>query len=301
LWLFDPFELHLKEVALELFVDVVMFELTVHLDVAVETPIPIFANSLVQGCISHWRPFKEFHEPVGCGHDHIVIVTIVIGCRIDLQDVGDVIRPMLFRESCHATVWELLDPVGGLPHPILDRNGETWAAPIAVEHIPIGAFFSRQSGSIVDEVGSEKLQFFPLGVALPTLLLAVFLMFTFTLLEGLNESTGDVGDGVKIFSELDGGGGCAWWVDRSYVLHRFNGSRGGWWTGAGPGGGCRTANMIPFNRFDLDNRPGVSLDTRGGHEGWCLSSIGVVKGTRVVMAEVGVLKGVGLVDFMGLW
>jgi hypothetical protein len=51
--LLDPFKLHLEEVALELLVDVVVFELMLHPEVAVETPVPILADCLVQGCIGH--------------------------------------------------------------------------------------------------------------------------------------------------------------------------------------------------------------------------------------------------------
>jgi hypothetical protein len=65
--LFDPLELGLEEVELELLVGVMMFELAIHADVAVEAPIPIFAGCLLQGCIGHGWSLEELQEPVGCG------------------------------------------------------------------------------------------------------------------------------------------------------------------------------------------------------------------------------------------
>jgi hypothetical protein len=51
--LLDPLELHLEEVALELLISVVVFEFAVHLDIAMETPVPIFVDCLIQGSIGH--------------------------------------------------------------------------------------------------------------------------------------------------------------------------------------------------------------------------------------------------------
>jgi hypothetical protein len=50
---------------------------------------------------------------------------------------------MLLGESRDVTVGELLDPVSGLPHPVLDGDGEAWASPVAVEHVSFRAFFGR--------------------------------------------------------------------------------------------------------------------------------------------------------------
>jgi hypothetical protein len=63
--LLDPLELHLEEVALELLVGVMVLELAVHVDIAVEAPVPIFADHLVQSGVSHRRPLEELQEPVG--------------------------------------------------------------------------------------------------------------------------------------------------------------------------------------------------------------------------------------------
>jgi hypothetical protein len=51
--LFDPFELHLEEVNLKLLVDLMMLKLSIHADVTMEAPIPIFVDSFIQGCIGH--------------------------------------------------------------------------------------------------------------------------------------------------------------------------------------------------------------------------------------------------------
>jgi hypothetical protein len=65
--LFDPLELGLEEIELELLVGVMVFELAIHADVAVEAPISIFAGCLFQSCVSHGWPLEEFQEPVRCG------------------------------------------------------------------------------------------------------------------------------------------------------------------------------------------------------------------------------------------
>jgi hypothetical protein len=141
--LLDSLELGLKEVELELFVGVVMLELAVHADVAVEAPVSIFASRLLQGCVGHGRSFEELQEPVGRGQDHVIVVAIIVRGRIDLLDPRDFVRPVLFGESRDATVGELFDPVSRLPHPILDGDGEAWAPPIAVKYVPLRAFFGR--------------------------------------------------------------------------------------------------------------------------------------------------------------
>ena len=46
--LFDTFELHLEEIDLELLVDLMVFKLVVHSNVAMEAPIPIFPDCFVQ-------------------------------------------------------------------------------------------------------------------------------------------------------------------------------------------------------------------------------------------------------------
>jgi hypothetical protein len=187
----------------------VMLEFAVHPDIAVKAPVPIFADRLVQGCISHRRPLEELQEPVGCGHDHVVIVTIIVGCHIDLLNSGDFIGPMLLREPRNAAVGELLDPISGLPHPILDRDGKARASPIAVEHIPLWAFFGRESGPVIDEVCPEELELFPLSVMLLGPLFAILPMFAFTLLKGTDEAMGDISNGVEVVHNLDGSCGCA--------------------------------------------------------------------------------------------
>jgi hypothetical protein len=67
LQLFDSLELSLKEVELELLVSVVMLELAVHADVAVEPPVSVFASCLLQRGVGHGWPFEELQEPVRCG------------------------------------------------------------------------------------------------------------------------------------------------------------------------------------------------------------------------------------------
>jgi hypothetical protein len=208
LQLLNPLELHLEEIALKLLIDMVVLELAVHPNVTVETPVPILVNRLVQGCVGHRGSFKEFQEPVGCGHNHVIIIAIVVGCCIDLLDPRDLVGPMLFRESRDATVWELLDPVSGLPHPILNWNGKAWAAAVTVEYISLGALFGREGGMIVNKTCPEELEFFFLSVVLPGPLLVVFLVFMLTLFEGSDEATGDIGDCVKIVGDLDSGCGC---------------------------------------------------------------------------------------------
>jgi hypothetical protein len=187
----------------------VMLEFVVHLDITVKAPVPIFVDCLVQGRVSHRRPLEELQEPVGHGHDHVVIIAIIIGCCIDLLNPGDFVGPMLLREPCNAAIRELLDPMSGLPHPILDRDGEARAPPVAVEHIPLWAFFGRESGLVIDEACPEELELFPLSVMLPGPLFTILPMFVFMLLEGMDEAAGNIGDGVEVVHDLDGSCGCA--------------------------------------------------------------------------------------------
>ena len=56
--LFDPLELHLEKVDLKLLVNVVVLEFAVHSDIAVETPVPVFLDGLVQSPIGHRRPLE---------------------------------------------------------------------------------------------------------------------------------------------------------------------------------------------------------------------------------------------------
>jgi hypothetical protein len=206
--LLDPLELHLKEVALELLVNVVMFELAVHPDIAMETPVPVLADRLIQGQIGHRRPLEELQEPVGRGHDHVVVVTVIIGCCIDLLNPGDIVGPMLLREPCNAAIRELLDPVSGLPHPILYRDGKARASSIVVEYVSFWTFFSGESSVVIHKAHPKEFEFFPLSVILPGPLFTVLSMFVFMLLEGSDEATGNIGDGVEVVSDLDSGCSC---------------------------------------------------------------------------------------------
>jgi hypothetical protein len=181
----------------------------VHPDVAVETPVPILMNCLIQGCVSHRGSLEEFQEPVGCGHDHIVVIAIVVGCCIDLLDPRDLIGPMLLKEPRNVTIWELLDPVSGLPHPILNGYGKAWAATVMVEYIPLWAFFSGEGVAIIDKVCTKEFKLFFLGVALPGPLFAILFVLALMLLEGADEAVGNVGNSVEVISDLDGSCHCA--------------------------------------------------------------------------------------------
>jgi hypothetical protein len=205
--LLNPLKLGLEEVELELLVGMVVFELAIHADVTVETPIPIFTGRFLQGCVGHSGALKELQEPVGHGQDHVVVVAVIVGGRIDLLNPGDLVWPMLFGESRDATVGELFDPMSGLPHPILNGYGEARASSVTIEYVPFGAFFSGQGGTVVDESRPEELEFFPLGVTLPGPLFAVLSMLALPLLEGADETACEVSDCVHIVRHLDGGCG----------------------------------------------------------------------------------------------
>ena len=207
--MFDTLELHLKEVDLELFINVVVLKFAIHPDVAMEAPIPVFSNCLVQGPIGHQGPLEQLQEPVGHGHDHIVIVAIIVGGCIDLLDPWGFIGPMLLGKPHDATIGELLDPVGRLPHPILNGDCKAWAAAVAIEYVPIRALLSGESGVVVDKAGLEELELFSLGVPLPGPLFLVCSMLTFALLEGADKTARDVGDCIKVISDLNGGFGSA--------------------------------------------------------------------------------------------
>jgi hypothetical protein len=116
---------------------------------------------------------------------------------------------MLLGESRNTTVRELLDPVSGLPHPILNGDHEAWTAAITIEYVPLRAFFSGKCGTVVDKACPKVLKLFSLGVMLPGPLLTVLSMLPLALLEGPNEAMSNVGDGVKVVSNLDGGSGGA--------------------------------------------------------------------------------------------
>jgi hypothetical protein len=203
--LFNPPKLCLEKIALELFVGVVMLKFPVHVDIAVETPVPILADHLLQGRVGHSRTLEELQEPVGCGQNHVVVIAVVVGGRINLLNPGDLVWPMLLRESRNATIGELFDPMSGLPHPILDGYGEARASSVAVEYIPFRAFFSGQGGAVVDESCPEEFEFFPLCVALPRPLFAILPVLTLPLLKGADETPRDVSDRVEVVCDLDGG------------------------------------------------------------------------------------------------
>jgi hypothetical protein len=116
---------------------------------------------------------------------------------------------MLLREPHNTTIRELLDPISRLPHPVLNRDGKAGAMAVAIEHVSFRALFSGEGSMVVNEVHMEELEFFSLSVMLPRPLLTVLPVFVFTLLEGADEATSDVSDGVKVISDLDGGCSCA--------------------------------------------------------------------------------------------
>jgi hypothetical protein len=213
--LLDPPELHLKEIALELFIGMVMLELTVHPNIAVETPVPIFMNCLLQGSIGHRRPLEKLQEPVGCGQDDVVVIAVVVWDCVDLLDPRDLVWPVLFGESRNTAIRELLDPVGWLPHPILYRDGKAGALSIAVEYIPLRTFFSRKGGAIINKARPEEFKFFPLSVSLSGPLFAVLLMFMLALLEGADKAAHNVSDGVKVVRDLNGSCSRAGQIDGS--------------------------------------------------------------------------------------
>jgi hypothetical protein len=122
---------------------------------------------------------------------------------------------MLLREPHNAAVRELLDPMGRLPHPILDGNGEARASSIIIEHIPFRTFFSRKGGVVVDKACLEEFEFFSLSVSFPRPLFTVLSMFALALLEGADEAACDISDSVKVVRDRDSGCGCVRRVDRA--------------------------------------------------------------------------------------
>jgi hypothetical protein len=118
-------------------------------------------------------------------------------------------------------------------------------------------------------------------------------MLPFLLLEGSDESVGNVSDSIEVISDLEGGVCCSWWVDGPRVLGSCGGGRGG----------CTTRfigrgiDSIALNSFHFDDRGELGLIRHG--EG-SLGSVGVMEGIRVISAEVGMLEGMGVVDFMSL-
>jgi hypothetical protein len=109
---------------------------------------------------------------------------------------------MLLREPCNAAVRELLDPMGRLPHPILDRDGKARALSIIIEHVPFRTFFSRKGGAVVNKVHPEEFEFFSLSVSFPRPLFALML------LEGANEAVHNISDSVKVVHDLDSSCSC---------------------------------------------------------------------------------------------
>jgi hypothetical protein len=213
--LFDSLELGLEEVKLKLFVGIVVLELAIHADIAVEAPIPILMDCLFQGCITHSGTLEEFQEPVGRGQNHVVVIAVVVRGRIDLLDPGDLVRSMLLGKPRNAPVGELLDPVGRLPHPILDGDGKARASSIAIEDIPLGAFFSGEGSAVVNEARPEEFELLSLGIPLPGPPLPVLSMLAFALFKGVDETACDVSDRVKVVRKLDGSCGSARRIDRS--------------------------------------------------------------------------------------
>jgi hypothetical protein len=132
-----------------------------------------------------------------------------------LLDPGNFVRSMLLGESCDATVWELLDPMGRLPHPVLDGDGKARASSVAVEDIPVRAFFGRKGSAVVDKACSEKLEFFSLGVPFPGPLLLIRLVLALALFKGADEAACEVGDCVHVVCHLHGGRGSTGQVDGS--------------------------------------------------------------------------------------
>jgi hypothetical protein len=251
--LFDPFELHPEEVDLELLVDMVMLEFTVHPDITIEAPVPVVLDCLVQGPIGHQGPLEQLQEPVRRGHDHVVVVAVIIGGCIDLLDPGDIVRPMLFRESHNMSIRELLDPVSRLPHPILDGDCIAWTAAIAIEYLPLGAFFGGEGGPVVNKPRPKILKLFSLGVTLPRPLFTILLVLLLLLLKSSDKAPSDIGDSVEIVCNLDGGGSSAGRVDGTGVIHGFDSGGSRREIGGVRGGQVRTVDAILVDGFGLDD------------------------------------------------
>jgi hypothetical protein len=254
----------LKEVDLELLVNMVVLKLTIYVNIAMEAPVSIFLDGLVQCCIGHRRALEQLQEPIGGWHNHIVIVSVIVGCYIDLLDPGDFVGSMLLRKACDASIRELLNPVGRLSHPILNGDGKTWASTISIEYVSIGAFFSGECHVVVNKAGMEEFEFFPLIVMLPGPLLVILLVLTLLLLEGIDKAIGDVGHSVKVVSDLEGSLSSVGQVDWSRICWRLNCSGGGQQEGARQYGRQETGDVVPLNGFDLDGRHEFGLDGRHG-------------------------------------
>ena len=112
--------LHLHDLRLLCF-DVVG-EVAVAHDLCSDCPIPDPLDFLTDNLEVGGGAIEELEEPTGEWEDRAV--EVVIGLCIQISDIGNRLRAIVFEKAGATPVWELLDPVGWLPETFFNRDKE---------------------------------------------------------------------------------------------------------------------------------------------------------------------------------
>ncbi len=145
-----PLELAVGAVELGLVGEDVLVEGSEPHDVGFQPPIVSSLDGVEEGGVSGGGPLKGLVDPV---RQWLCRVSCILGGRIDLAYVQEVVRAVLGGIPRHSTVVKLLDPLGWVGEPSPDRDGKRWET--AIFDIP-----GRRLGEgvdVADEAGFKEL------------------------------------------------------------------------------------------------------------------------------------------------
>src|SRR6266404_2092098 len=104
-----PFELAMGAIELGLVGEDTLVEGPESHNIGLQSPVVGGLDGVEEGGVSGGGPLKGFVDPV---RQWLCRVSCILGGRIDLAYVREVVRAVLGGIPCHSTVIELLDPFG---------------------------------------------------------------------------------------------------------------------------------------------------------------------------------------------
>ena len=110
-------------------------------DCPIPDPLDLLTNNLEVGGGST----EELEEPAGKREDGAV--EIVVGLCIQISNVGDRLRAVVFEEAGATPVWELFDPVGWLPEAFFNGDEEAGGL-VCIEDVILLRGNARGAGGV---------------------------------------------------------------------------------------------------------------------------------------------------------
>ena len=120
-------------------------------DCPIPDPLDLLTNNLEVGGGST----EELEEPTGKREDGAV--EIVVGLCIQISDIGDRLRAVVFEEAGATPVWELFDPIGWLPEAFFDGDKEAGGL-VCIEDVILLRGNARGAGGVLLDAVELSLQ-----------------------------------------------------------------------------------------------------------------------------------------------